>query len=57
VDAKLAALAEYKTYLDKYYFDPSLLRATMLRHGALAERPYAEGFDILRIVAEFNAPK
>jgi N-acetylglucosamine malate deacetylase 1 len=57
VDAKLAALAEYKTYLDKYYFDPSLLRATMVRHGALSERPYAEGFDILRIVAEFNAPK
>ncbi len=57
VDAKLAALAEYKTYTDKYYFDPSLLRATMVRHGALAERPYAEGFDILRIVAEFSAPK
>ena len=57
VDAKLAALAEYKTYTDKYYFDPALLRATMVRHGALAERPYAEGFDILRIVAEFSAPK
>ncbi|MCX6082964.1 MAG: PIG-L family deacetylase [Chloroflexi bacterium] len=57
VDAKLAALAEYKTYLDKYYFDPSLLRATMVRHGALAEVPYAEGFDILRIVAEFSPPQ
>lgn len=57
VDAKIAALAEYKTYIDKYYFDPSLLRATMVRHGALAERPYAEGFDILRIVAEFSPPK
>jgi len=57
VDAKLAALAEYKTYLDKYYFDPALLRATMIRHGALAETPYAEGFDILRIVADFSAPK
>ncbi len=57
VDAKLAALAEYKTYLDKYYFDPALLRATMVRHGALAELPYAEGFDILRIVAEFSAPQ
>jgi LmbE family N-acetylglucosaminyl deacetylase len=56
VDAKLAALAEYKTYLDKYYFDPALLRATMVRHGALAERPYAEGFDILRIVAGFSPP-
>lgn len=57
VQAKIAALAEYKTYLDKYYFDPSLLRATMVRHGALAERPYAEGFDILRIVAEFSPPQ
>jgi LmbE family N-acetylglucosaminyl deacetylase len=56
VDAKIAALAEYKTYLDKYYFDPNLLRATMVRHGALAERPYAEGFDIIRIVAEFTSP-
>ena len=56
VNAKLAALAEYKTYLNKYYFDPSLLRATMVRHGALAEMPYAEGFDILRIVAAFSAP-
>ncbi len=54
VDAKLLALAEYKTYLDRYYFDPSVLRATMVRHGALAEAPYAEGFDILRIVAEFS---
>jgi hypothetical protein len=25
----------------------------MVRHGALAERPFAEGFDILRIVGEF----
>lgn len=56
VDAKLAALAEYRTYTDKYYFDPSLLRATMVRHGALAEKPYAEGFDILRVVAEFCPP-
>ena len=54
VEAKLAALSEYKTYHDKYYFDPALLRATMVRHGALAEKPYAEGFDILRIVAEYH---
>ncbi|HWS24561.1 MAG TPA: PIG-L family deacetylase [Anaerolineales bacterium] len=54
VEAKLAALAEYKTYHDKYYFDPALLRATMIRHGALAEKPFAEGFDILRIVAEYH---
>ena len=54
IQAKLEALANYKTYADKYYFDPSLLQATMVRHGALAERPYAEGFDILRIVGKFQ---
>jgi hypothetical protein len=28
----------------------------MIRHGALAERPFAEGFDILRIVGSFITP-
>ncbi len=54
VECKIAALAEYKTYASKYYFDPNITRATMIRHGALAERPYAEGFDILRIVGMFG---
>jgi LmbE family N-acetylglucosaminyl deacetylase len=54
VDRKLAALAEYKTYSNKYYFAPEILKATMIRHGALAERPFAEGFDILRIVGNFE---
>jgi LmbE family N-acetylglucosaminyl deacetylase len=54
VEKKIMALAEYSTYHDKYYFDASVLRATLIRHGALAERPYAEGFDILRIVGSFN---
>ena len=54
VDRKLAALAEYKTYSNKYYFAPEILKATMIRHGALAERPYAEGFDILRVVGNFE---
>jgi len=26
----------------------------LIRHGALAELPYAEGFDILRIVSRFR---
>jgi LmbE family N-acetylglucosaminyl deacetylase len=56
VESKLQALAAYTTYLDRYYFDPSVLRATLIRHGALAERPYAEGFDILRIVGNFRRP-
>jgi LmbE family N-acetylglucosaminyl deacetylase len=54
VDKKLAALAEYKTYADRYYFESATTRATMIRHGALAERPFAEGFDILRVVAQFG---
>jgi len=54
VAAKIAALAEYKTYGDKYYFDPGLTRSIMARNGAIAELPYAEGFDILRIVGRFD---
>ncbi len=54
VERKIRALAEYSTYNDKYYFSAEVLRATLVRHGALAERPYAEGFDILRIVGEFD---
>lgn len=53
VEKKIEALSKYGTYSDLYYFDPALLRATMVRHGALAERPFAEGFDILRIVGKF----
>ncbi len=55
VQRKLKALAEYKTYAGKYYFDPEVIRATLIRHGALAERRFAEGFDILRIVGSFGA--
>ena len=54
VELKILALAEYSTYHEKYYFDASVLRATLIRHGALAERTYAEGFDILRIVGNFD---
>jgi len=54
VNAKLNALMQYKTYQDKYYFEADLLRATLIRHGALAEKPFAEGFDVMRVVAEFE---
>jgi len=53
-DKKLEALMQYSTYHDRYYFDPAVLRATLIRHGALAERQFAEGFDILRIVGNFD---
>ena len=54
VDAKIRALSQYETYRDKYYFDCELTRSILVRHGALAERQFAEGFDILRIVGNFE---
>ena len=54
VDAKIEALAQYETYRDKYYFNSELTRSIMVRHGALAETEFAEGFDILRIVGQFE---
>lgn len=54
VEKKIAAMAEYHTYESKYYFDPAVTRATLIRHGALAERKFAEGFDILRIIGAFG---
>jgi LmbE family N-acetylglucosaminyl deacetylase len=54
VNKKIEALSQYKTYADKYYFSPELLRAIMVRHGSFAEVPFAEGFDILRIVGKFE---
>ncbi len=55
VNKKIEALSEYETYKDRYYFNSELTRSIMVRHGALAERPFAEGFDILRIVGKFEA--
>jgi LmbE family N-acetylglucosaminyl deacetylase len=54
VEKKVTALSEYKTYEGKYYFSPDITRATLVRHGALCERQFAEGFDILRVVGAFG---
>jgi LmbE family N-acetylglucosaminyl deacetylase len=54
VERKIAALAQYETYRDRYYFNAEITRSTLIRNGAIAERPYAEGFDILRIVGSFG---
>ena len=54
VNKKIDALSKYETYRDRYYFNSELTRSIMVRHGALAERPFAEGFDILRIVGKFG---
>jgi N-acetylglucosamine malate deacetylase 1 len=55
VNKKIEALSKYETYRDRYYFNSELTRSIMVRHGALAERPFAEGFDILRIVGKFES--
>jgi len=57
VNKKIEALSKYETYRDRYYFNSELTRSIMVRHGALAEVPFAEGFDILRIVGEFGKCK
>ena len=54
VEKKVQSLLEYKTYCDKYYFSEDVVRATLVRHGALAEVPFAEGFDSLRVVGRFE---
>ncbi len=54
VQKKIEALSKYETYRGRYYFNSELTRAIMVRHGALAELPFAEGFDILRIVGKFE---
>lgn len=54
VNKKIEALSQYETYRDRYYFNPELTRSIMIRHGALAEVKFAEGFDILRIVGRFG---
>ena len=54
VEKKIEALAEYRTYQDRYYFDSAVIRSTLVRYGVIAERPFAEGFDILRVVGSFR---
>ena len=54
VEKKIQSLAAYKTYQDKYYFSPELTRSILIRNGAICERPYAEGFDMMRVVGAFK---
>jgi len=54
VTKKIQALSAYKTYAERYYMSEEIIFSTARRHGALAERPLAEGFDILRIVGQFG---
>ena len=54
VEKKINSLNQYTTYASRYYFNADLTRATLVRYGAIAERPYAEGFDILRVIGKFG---
>ncbi len=54
VRKKIEALQQYTTYSTRYYFNAELTRATLIRYGAIAERRYAEGFDILRVIGKFG---
>ena len=54
VNKKIAALTQYKTYANRYYFNSEITRSTLVRYGAIAERPFAEGFDILRVIGKFG---
>lgn len=54
VEKKINALNQYTTYASRYYFNADLTRATLVRYGAIAERPFAEGFDILRVIGKFG---
>jgi N-acetylglucosamine malate deacetylase 1 len=54
LEKKVRCLLEYGTYCDKYYFTPEVVRSTLIRQGAMAERNFAEGFNILRIVGTFG---
>ena len=54
VEYKIKALAEYKTHSDKYYFNPNIIRSSLIHNGALIGCQYAEGFDIIRIIEDFR---
>lgn len=54
VQAKIDALKAYTTYQNRYYFGADVTRSTLIRNGAICERHYAEGFDILRIIGSFG---
>ena len=54
LNKKIEALAQYTTYKSRYYFEADVTRSTLVRFGAICERPYAEGFDILRVVGTFG---
>jgi LmbE family N-acetylglucosaminyl deacetylase len=53
VETKIAALAEYTTYAGRL-FCPGNHSCNRDSSWRFSQRPYAEGFDIIRIVGQFS---
>ena len=50
IDRKIRALMEYKSQLDRYYFNPEVIRSLAKMRGAQVKAPYAEAFKAMRLV-------
>lgn len=50
LEDKIAALARHKTQMGKPYADPAVIRATAGFRGNQARVPFAEGFEVVRIL-------
>lgn len=55
VEDKIAALARHKTQMGKAYADSAVVRATAGFRGTQARVPFAEGFEVMRVLEK--APK
>lgn len=50
IEAKLAAIAEYKSQQGRPYSDPAYLRAQALTRGTRIKTPFAEAFEMIRFI-------
>ena len=50
MDRKIKALKEYKSQMDKSYMDEKNLRALIRTRGAQLDLPYAEAFELVRLI-------
>ena len=51
LDAKLAAIAAYKTQAGRSYSDPDYIRALAKVNGQTVGKPYAESFEVIRWIS------
>ncbi len=50
VEAKISAIAEYKSQLGRAYSAPEFIRAMALTRGTRIRTPYAEAFEVIRFI-------